>query len=107
MSTIILITGIFAGIGIFLAMMYSVTQVILLDGWGRIAHGVTFGLVMAIMSALFFWESVGAARLIAVPLFFACFWTMVLEVRWYRIFPILLMGFSIVLVLGHVALNPR
>ncbi|MEM7190064.1 MAG: hypothetical protein AAF439_10680 [Pseudomonadota bacterium] len=103
-STILTIAGIFAGIGIFLATMYSFSQILLLKGTGRIAHAIAFVLILSIMAALME-RFVPIARILAVPLFGVAIWLMVLEPRWFRIFPILIMLFSILLIMGYVALN--
>lgn len=106
MLMILTIAGIFAGIGIFLAAMYSMTQVLLLSGWGRIAHGVCLALIMAIMFVLFFYNAIALAQVIAFALFGVGIWTFVLERRWYRVFPVIVMVFALMLILGYVALNP-
>ena len=105
MTTIITLVGIFAGIGVFLAAMYSITQVLLLEGWPRWAHVACFLLILGVMGALYFYRSVPAARLLAVPLLLAAFWTLVLEPRWYRVFPLLVILFAMMLIMGYVALN--
>ena len=105
-ATILVIVGIFCGIGVFIATMYSMTQVLLLQGKGRIAHGLQFLIVMAIMTVLYIWRDAAMAQLIAVPLLPVAIWTFLLERRWYRIFPILIFLFALVLIAGYVALNP-
>ena len=45
-GTILTIAGIFAGIGVFLAAMYSMTQVLLLGGMPRVAHFALFVLIL-------------------------------------------------------------
>ena len=104
MSMILTIAGIFAGIGVFLATMYSLSQVLLLRGEGRLMHGLSFGLILAVMAALMERE-VGLARLLAVPLFLVAARTLMLERGWYRIMPLLVIIFTVVLMLGYVALN--
>lgn len=106
MNTILLIFGLFAGIGVFLATMYSMTQVLLLSGRPRLAHAAQFLLVMAIMTVLYLWRDAGVARLLAIPLIPVAGWTLWLEQRFYRIFPLLIMVFALVLVTGYVALTP-
>ena len=88
-GTILAIAGIFAGIGVFLAAMYSVTQILLQPGLLRIAHFAQLVLIFAVMAALFFWRDVSIARVLAVPLLPAALLVSVIEVRWYRVFPIL------------------
>ena len=105
-GTILLLIGLFAGLGVFLATMYSMTQVLLIGGRLRIAHALTFLLVMAIMTVLYLWRDVAVARLLSFPLVPVALWTLWLEQRWYRIFPGLILIFALVLVAGYVALNP-
>ena len=105
MQTILLIIGLFAGIGVFLATMYSLTQVLLLEGRGRLVHAGTFLITMAIMTVLYLWRDVALARVIAVALIPAAFWTLWIERRWYRVFPALLLAFALALVLGYAALE--
>ncbi|MEM9140970.1 MAG: hypothetical protein AAGB15_14180 [Pseudomonadota bacterium] len=105
MSVILTVTGIFAGIGMFLAAMYSASQILLLTGRGRVAHAVTFGLILVVMAALME-RWIDTARVSAVLLFGAAFWTLVLEARWYRVFPLLTMLFAVLLMMGYVALSP-
>ena len=104
MGMVLTIAGIFAGIGVFMAAMYSVTQILLLEGRGKLAHAVSLALILAVMACLME-RWVFEARILAVPLFAAAFWTLVIEPRWYRIFPILVMLFALLLIMGYVALN--
>ena len=106
LGTILTIAGIFAGIGVFLAAMYSFTQVVLLQGTPRIAHFVQFVLIMTVMASMFFWRDVTTARIIAAPLLAAALWTTALETRWYKVFPILVMIFALLMIAGYVALTP-
>lgn len=105
-GTILVIAGIFAGIGMFLSTMYSLTQVILLEGLPRIAHFVTFVLILTVMFPLYWWRDVTTARVLAVPLLRAAQWTVVLEHRWYKVFPMLMSLFALMMMLGYVALTP-
>lgn len=105
-GTILTIAGIFAGIGVFLAAMYSMTQVLLMEGMPRIAHFALFVLILAVMASMFFWRDVTTARVIAVPLLGVALWTSVLEQRWYRVFPLLVIAFAGLLIAGYVALTP-
>ena len=45
------------------------------------------------------------ARVMAVPLFLAAGRLLMLEPRWYRIFPALVIVFAVLLICGYVALN--
>lgn len=101
---VLTIAGIFAGIGIFLAAMYSVSQVLLLEGRGRMAHAANLAMILIVMACLME-RWVPAARTLAIPLMGTAFWTLVIEPRWYRIFPLLVMLFAGLLIMGHVALN--
>lgn len=105
MNTVLVIVGIFAGIGVFLANMYSLTQILLLEGRGRLAHAGSFGLVMAIMTVLYIWRDTGLAQLISLLLIPVAAWTFWIERRWYRVFPVLVMAFALALSLGYVAMN--
>ena len=104
MGVILTIAGIFAGIGVFIATMYSVSQIVLLEGRARIAHAVLITLILVVMACLVE-RWVPMARVLAIPLLGAAFWVAVLETRWYRIFPLLVMLFALLLILGYVALN--
>lgn len=106
MNTIITVIGIFAGIGIFLAAMYSMTQILLLERWARVAHAANFALILMMMGSLYFYRSVPAARMFAVPLIVAAFWTLIYEPRWYRVFPLIVMFFAMLMILGYVAITP-
>ena len=105
-GTILAIAGIFAGIGVFLATMYSVTQTLLLEGWPRIAHFTLLVFTLTVMWSMFWWRDVATAQVIAVPMLAAALWTTVLEHRWYRVFPILCTLFAALLMLGYAELTP-
>ena len=105
-GTILTIAGIFAGIGVFLSTMYSLTQVLLLEGVPRIAHFVLFVLILSVMFSLFWWRDVATAQVIAVPMLVAALWATVLEQRWYKVFPILVAVFGGLLIAGYAALTP-
>ena len=104
MNTVMTVIGIFAGIGVFLAAMYSVSQVLLLRGLGQVLHGISFALVLIVMGALMERE-IGFARIAAAPLFLAATATLWFEPRLYKIMPALVMVFALVLMLGYVALD--
>lgn len=104
MGMIFLITGIFAGIGLFLATMYSVSQIILLEGRGQLAHGVLLALILFMMACLME-RWLDTARLTAVAIMPTAFWVMVLEPRWYRVFPIVVMGFAGLVISGVVTMG--
>ena len=104
MSVILTITGLFAGVGVFIAAIYSLSQILLLRGEGRLMHGLGFALILAVMAALMERE-IGLARLLAVPLALVAGRILMLERRWYRIMPLIVIIFAVVLMLGYVALN--
>ncbi len=103
-STILTIVGIFAGIGVFLAAMYSMTQVLLLRGAPRWWHGACFVLILFIMAALMERE-VWLGRALAVPLVIIAGRLLWIEQRWFKVFPILVIVFAVILAMGYVALN--
>ncbi|MEM9059976.1 MAG: hypothetical protein AAGD13_05895 [Pseudomonadota bacterium] len=105
-ATILTIAGIFAGIGVFLATMYSVTQILLLEGLPRIAHFVQLVLILTVMWSLYWWRDVVTAQIVAAPLLAAALWTSALEVGWYRVFPLLVSLFAIAMLTGYIALTP-
>ena len=101
---ILTIAGIFAGIGVFLATMYSVSQILLMEGRMRVAHALQIGLILCVMACLMERWIIGA-RILAVPMMGVAFWVAVLEPRWYRVFPLLVMLFALLLILGYVAMS--
>lgn len=103
MSMALLVTGIFAGIALSLATLYSVAQAVLTEGRPRLAHVAVLALTLAAMAALHY-QSIPIARLIALPLLAAAMWAFALERRWFRIFPLLQQLFAVVLLAGWVAL---
>lgn len=103
-DTILTLFGIFAGVGVFLSVMYSVSQILMLEGRGRAAHAILLGLILAVMAALME-RAVPLARLLAAPLAAVAFWTLVLEPRWYRVFPLIVIAFAAVLMAGYVAMG--
>ena len=103
---IVTIAGIFAGIALMLAAMYSVTQILLLEGWPRAAHFIQLVLLLTVMWSLYWHRDVPTAQIIAVPLLGVALWTFVLEVRWYRVFPFLIGGMAALLISGNAALTP-
>ena len=84
--------------------MYSFSQAFLLNGWGRIAHILNIVLILAVMAALME-RVVPIARILAVPLLGVAFWTLVLEPRWYRIFPLTVIAFALLLIGGYVSMS--
>ena len=104
MSTILTIAGIFAGIGVFLSAMYMLVQALLAQAETRWMNLACFVLILVVMGALME-RVVDLARILAVPLFLVAGRVLMLEQRWYKIFPVLVMIFSVALVSGYVALN--
>jgi hypothetical protein len=105
-QVIFVIAGIFGGIGIFLATMYSFVQVLLTQGRLRFAHAGLFVLMMAIFTVLYLWRDVFAARIISLPLIPIALWAVWLEQRWFKIFPILVAIFAGIIAMGYIALTP-
>ncbi|MEM9369503.1 MAG: hypothetical protein AAGD07_26340, partial [Planctomycetota bacterium] len=100
---ILTIAAIFAGIGVFLATMYSVSQILLLEGRARLAHAASVVTILIVMACLMErWNE--TARIAAIPMLGAAFWTLVVEPRWYRVFPLLVMVFALLIILGYVVL---
>lgn len=85
--------------------MYSLTQSLLLSGPARWANIALFTLILIVMGALME-RHVILARILALPLFMVAAWAFTLEPRWYKVFPVLVMIFAAILMLGHVALQP-
>ncbi|MGF1551721.1 MAG: hypothetical protein ACFBWO_04360 [Paracoccaceae bacterium] len=103
MGLLLLVAGIFAGLFVCLATLYSLAQAIMGEGSVRWAHvGAILG-VLAVMTALEL-GSVPAARLLALPLLGLALWCAYLEERWFKVFPVLHQLFAAVLIAGLVAL---
>jgi hypothetical protein len=105
MTSILMIIGVFAGISVCMATFYSVAQAITREGRRRWAHVAAALAMLAVMGALLERE-VGVARVLAVALLPAATWAFVVERGWYRLFPLLLQVFALVLIAGAVALAP-
>ena len=103
MGMVLTIAAIFAGIGVFLAAMYSLTQILLLEGRARVAHAASLTMILVVMACLME-RWIDTARLLAFPMFAAAFWTLVVEPRWYRVFPLLVMAFAVLVAMGYVVL---
>lgn len=103
MSLILIVIGVFSGIAIFMATLYSLAQIVLLEGRGRAAHTSVMLATLLVMGALQVGE-VGAARLLALPMLATAIWAFAVERRFYRIFPILQQVFATIVLLGYVAL---
>ena len=84
--------------------MYSLTQIFLVDGEARWMHIAGFGLILLTMGFLMERE-IPTARILAVPLLLVAARLLMLEPRWFRIFPALVIVFALLLNLGYVALN--
>ncbi len=105
MQSILMITGVFAGIAVCMATLYSASQAMLREGRRRLAHVAAVVAMLAVMGALLERE-VGIARALALPLLGVAIWAFVVEEGWYRLFPALMQLFAIVLLAGAVALTP-
>ena len=101
MDLILLIAGIFAGIGIFLATMYSVTQILLLEGKSRTAHAVALTFILIVMACLME-RWIDTARVFALPMIAASIWVAWIEPRWYKIFPVSVVVFGSMVAAGIV-----
>lgn len=102
MGLLLLVTGIFAGLFLFIATTYSLAQAMLTEGITRWIHLALIVAVLVVMGALYEKELI-IARLAAVPLFGLAFYAMWIEERWYKTFPILHQGFAAILMIGLVA----
>jgi len=105
MTSILMIVGLFAGIAVCMATLYSVSQAMLAEGWVRWANLAQIGAILVVMGALLERE-VGLARIAALPLLGTSLWMLVLERGWYKTFPILVIVFALCLLAGFVALTP-
>jgi len=105
MTSILMIVGVFAGISVCMAFFYSVAQAMMREGTARRAHLAALVAMLAVMGALLERE-VGLARTLSVLLLPAAIWTFTVERGWYRIFPVLMQVFALVLLAGWVALTP-
>ncbi|GMG81200.1 hypothetical protein LNKW23_04120 [Paralimibaculum aggregatum] len=105
MTSILMIIGVFAGVAICMATLYSVAQAMMREGALRRAHAVAVIAVLAVMGALLERE-VALARMLAVPLLGVAVWVFVVERGWYRIFPVMMQLFAGLLIAGYVALTP-
>ncbi|MEL6210657.1 MAG: hypothetical protein AAFR44_10860 [Pseudomonadota bacterium] len=105
MTSILMITGVFAGIAVCMATLYSVAQAMMQEGHRRWAHLVAV-LAMLVVMGLLLEREVGLARLAAWPLLAIGAWVFVIERGWYRLFPVMMQLFAVVLIAGAVALSP-
>lgn len=101
---ILLIAGLFAGIGVFIATAYSLSQLLLLEGRGRMAHAACLIMTLIVMAALME-RAIPIARLAAIPMLLVASWCFAIERGWYRVFPILLQIFAAIVALGFVVLT--
>ena len=67
MDSVIFVVGLFSGIGVFLSTMYSLSRVVTFEAKGKMANAAVFVSIIAIMSALFFFQSVPLAQALAIP----------------------------------------
>jgi hypothetical protein len=105
MTSVLMIAGLFAGIAVCLATLYSVAQAMLAEGWPRRAHLAHLAAILVVMGALLERE-VTVARIGAAPLLASAVWVFWLERGWYRVFPLLVILFAAILMAGYVALSP-
>lgn len=100
---ILMAAGIFAGLFVFIATMYSLSQAVLTEGRTRRAHVAAIVAVLAVMGALSF-HAVGLARILSLPLIGAAIWTFQAERGAFRVFPVLLLLFGLIVLAGFVVL---
>ncbi|MEM9145770.1 MAG: hypothetical protein AAGC57_06190 [Pseudomonadota bacterium] len=105
MTSILMIIGIFAGIAVCMATLYSLAQAMMQEGLRRWAHLAAVAMMLTVMGMLLE-RQVALARLFAWPLMAVGLWTFWVERGWYRIFPLLIQLFAAVLIAGLVALTP-
>lgn len=105
LTTILMIVGIFAGIAVCMATLYSVAQVLTRTGARRAANLVAVAAMLCVMGALLERE-VELARALSAVLLAAAIWLFTVEPGWYRVFPLLMQIFAAVLLAGYVALTP-
>ena len=105
-AVVMLLIGIFGGIAVFLSMMYSLVQVMLVEGRARYVHGALFVLMMAIFTLLYLWRDTGGAQLLSVPLIPVAVWAIWIERRWYRVFPLIITCVALLGALGFIVLAP-
>jgi len=104
MSIILTVTLVFAGIGVLVATVYSASQILLTDGESRAMHALSVGLILAATAAML-GRDVELARILAALLFFVQGRMLITEQHWYRVFPILVMLFALMLMMGYAALD--
>ncbi|MGF1503135.1 MAG: hypothetical protein ACFBSD_15105 [Paracoccaceae bacterium] len=102
MQSVLMITGLFAGISVCMACLYSVGQAMMEEGRTRWANLAQVIAILAVMGALLERE-VEIARVLALPLFLTAVWVFAVERGWFRIFPILTQIFAGVVLAGYVA----
>lgn len=103
MNLLLVVIGVFAGIAVSLASLYSLAQALLTEGRPRLAHIALVALTVTIMAALQY-GNIPLARLLAAPMLAAAIAAFVLERRWFRVFPLVQQLFAVVLLVGWVAL---
>lgn len=101
MNLIYLIVGIFCGIGVCMGTLYSVAQVVLLEGYRRWIH---FALIVMMLTVMWFLLERDAltARLLSPLLLVACLAAVWAESRWFKIMPLLQGVFACVLFAGYI-----
>lgn len=104
MMTILIIAGLFAGIGVFIATAYSLSQILLLEGRGRAAHAACLIMTLIVMGALME-RAIPIARVAAIPMLLVASWCFAIERGWFRVFPVLLQIFAAIVALGFVVLT--
>ncbi|MEM7669197.1 MAG: hypothetical protein AAF317_08595 [Pseudomonadota bacterium] len=101
MNLIYLIVGIFCGIGVCMGTLYSVAQVILLEGYRRWVH---FAAVVVMLTVMWFLleREAQTAQILSPILLMTCAAAIWVEHRWFKILPALQGVFASVLFAGYV-----
>lgn len=105
MTSILMIVGVFAGIAVCMATLYSLAQAMMQEGARRWAH-LAFVIAMLAVMGMLLEREVGLARMLAWPLLAVGLWAFWVERGWYRLFPLMVQLFAAVLIAGLVALSP-
>ena len=102
MGLLILVIGIFSGLFVAIATMYSIAQAMLTGGALRWAHLALIVATCAVMAVLY-QRNVVLGQILAIPLVGVAVWTVSIEERWFKAFPLLHLAFGVVVVAGVVA----
>ncbi|MEL6337170.1 MAG: hypothetical protein AAFS07_00640 [Pseudomonadota bacterium] len=101
MGLLLLVVGIFSGLFVFIATMYSVAQAMLNEDKIRWVH-LALILATCTVMAFLYERMVPPARISAVPMFAVAFVAMWMEERWFKVFPIMQQLFAAIVIAGLV-----